>query len=242
MNISLNCDLGEGLGNDALIMPYINACNIACGGHYGNALTIKQTIQLALKHPIKIGAHPSYPDIKNFGRLSLKISEEDLINCIQQQLSLFTKVLEEQNATLHHIKAHGALYNDIVKDEKIASIYLKAINVYKEKCLLFVPPNSVIMQLAMQQGFKICTEAFADRAYNNDLSLVNRKQPHAIIKQPEKVLQQVLSIIKNEKVVSVTGEKVCLKAETYCIHSDTENALQIVKHLYNHFNKKNVKN
>lgn len=240
MKISLNCDLGEGLSNDALIMPYINVCNIACGGHYGNAKTIQQTIKLAQKHQVEIGAHPSYPDKKNFGRLSLDVSETDLIKTIQQQLKLFTKILEQQKATLHHIKAHGALYNDIVKDEQKAKIYLKALEKYKENCLLFVPPNSIILQMARQQGFKICAEAFADRTYNDDLSLVSRKLPGAIIQQSKKALQQVLLIIERAKVISITGKKITINADTFCVHSDTENALQIVQHLYQYFNVKDT--
>jgi len=240
MNISLNCDLGEGFSNDAFLMPYLWACNIACGGHFGNVTTIEQSVQLAQKHQVNIGAHTSYPDVENFGRVSLNISAEDLIQSLQQQLKLFEEVLEKQTATFHHIKAHGALYNDVAKDAQKAKIYLKAINHYKKDCLLFVPPNSAILKIAKQQGFLICVEAFADRTYNDDLSLLSRNLPNANIHQPEKALQQVLSIIKNEEVITINNRKIELQADTFCVHSDTENALAIVQHLHQFFNKKDI--
>jgi len=238
MKINLNSDIGEGNRNDALIMPYLTACNIACGGHFGNEKTITQTIQLAQKHKVKIGAHPSYPDFENFGRLSLKISDGDLSQSLTIQLSQFENIVDKQNTNLHHIKAHGALYNDIAKDKQKAELYLKVLAKYRENCILFVPPNSIILDLSKQHGFKVCVEAFADRTYNDDLSLVNRKLPNAIIHQPEKALQQVLSIIENEEVTSITGKKIAIKANTFCVHGDTVNAIEIIQHIYAHFSTK----
>jgi len=241
MTISLNSDLGEGKGNDALIMPYLSACNIACSGHYGNEETILQTILLAKKHKVKIGAHPSYPDTKNFGRTTLNISEENLIQSIKSQLALVEKVAEQLAVKFHHIKAHGALYNDIAKDDQKAKIYLKALAKYKEYCLLFVPPASTVLHIAKQQGYLTCIEAFADRAYNNDLSLVNRKLPNAIIEDKERALKQVLSIAENGEVVTTKGERITLKAATFCVHSDTANAVDIVKYIHHHFHSKKTK-
>jgi len=240
MNINLNCDLGEALGNDALIMPHLSACNIACGGHYGNSITVKQTIQLAQQHKVKIGAHPSYPDFKNFGRVSLNISEEELTQSLQSQLALFKKIVAQQNTKLNHIKAHGALYNDVAKDVQKANIYLKAVESFKESCKLFVPPNSAIFSLAKQQGFLICVEAFADRTYNDDLSLVNRKLPNALIQKPQQASEQVISIAENKIVKTANGREVLIKADTFCVHSDTTNAIEIIRHIRKYFSSKNI--
>ncbi|EIJ40442.1 MULTISPECIES: 5-oxoprolinase subunit PxpA [Galbibacter] len=231
--IIINCDLGEGIGNEEQLMPYIQSCNIACGGHAGNRETIEKVVELAVQNNVAIGAHPSYPDKENFGRVSLSISEEQLINSIQQQLNLFQEVLTKKGASLHHIKPHGALYNDIAKDEDLAMTFLKAIGDYKNEMGIYVPYKSKIARKALQNGFRIFYEAFADRAYNDDLSLVSRTLPNAILTNKEEVLKQVLHIAKNDSVVTINNKIVATDASTFCVHSDTENAQEIVEFLYN---------
>ncbi len=238
MNLKLNSDLGEGAGNDALLMPYLFACNIACGGHYGDASTIQTAVQLALKHGVKIGAHPSYPDKDNFGRKSMDIKSSILIQSLQDQLALFNQVLLENDTPLFHIKAHGALYNDIAKSEILAQTYLSIINSYKEKCLLFVPDHSAIKKLALEQGFQIYVEAFADRNYLDDGQLVPRSHPQAIIHQPEKAVQHVYDMMNSHQVITVGGKKITLQANTFCIHGDHKNAVAIAQALHQTFNQK----
>lgn len=241
MNISFNCDLGEGIGNDALIMPYLSACSVACGGHFGNASTIQTAVELALRHKVKIGAHPSYPDTISFGRQRLSISSNALQLSLRAQLSLFNKVLLKNNTKLHHIKAHGALYNDIAKNGKLALTFLEAISAYKNQCVLFVPGQSVIKDLAIQQGFLITLEAFADRNYTDDLQLVSRKQTNAIIHEPKSVVAHVAEMINTNHLTTITGKKISIQAETFCIHGDHKNAVAIARLLYQTFNKKTPK-
>ncbi|MCX2681487.1 5-oxoprolinase subunit PxpA [Galbibacter sp. EGI 63066] len=231
--IDINCDLGEGTSNESELMPYIQSCNIACGGHAGDESTMKEVVKLAVKHQVKIGAHPSYPDRENFGRKSISISAEKLISSIQEQIQLMDGVLGGFSAKLHHIKPHGALYNDIAKDEKRAAVFLQAIRNYKEKVALYVPYNSVIAKKAKGEGFSIIYEAFADRSYNPDLSLVARSKPNAVLTDVDAILKQVLSVAKEGRVTAVDGSTVPIKADTFCVHSDTENATDIVKYLYN---------
>jgi len=238
MNISFNCDLGEGIGNDALIMPYLSTCSIACGGHFGNASTIQTAVELALRHKVKIGAHPSYPDKISFGRQSLSISSNALQQSLREQLSLFSKILLKNNTDLHHIKAHGALYNDVTKNEKLALTFLETISIYKDQCVLFVPGQSVIKDLAIQQGFLIALEAFADRNYTDDLQLVSRSQANAIIHEPKSVVAHVAEIINTNHLTTITGKKLPLQAETFCIHGDHKNAVEIARQLYQTFNNK----
>ncbi|MBW8241340.1 5-oxoprolinase subunit PxpA [Muricauda oceani] len=229
--IDINCDVGEGVGNEADIFPYISSCNIACGGHAGDLETMFKVASLAKKHQLKVGAHPSYPDKANFGREVMNISNQALIQSIEQQLTDFDKVLKDEEIPLHHIKAHGALYNQTAKDEHLAAVYLEAIVGYKEKALLYVPFDSVVAKMAKEQGFLVWFEAFADRNYNSDLSLVSRKDENALIEDPEAVLQHILPIIKNGRVWTVEREWRKIQADTLCIHGDTVSALKILMYL-----------
>ncbi|MHA7832522.1 MAG: 5-oxoprolinase subunit PxpA [Flagellimonas sp.] len=229
--IDINCDVGEGVGNEADIFPFISSCNIACGGHAGDQETMLKVAYLAKKHNLKVGSHPSYPDKANFGREVMDISDQNLIQSIRKQLADFDEVLKQEQISLHHIKAHGALYNQTAKDEELAKAYLDAIDDYKDRVLLYVPYNSVVAKLAKERGFKLWFEAFADRNYNSDLSLVSRKDENALIEDPEAVLRHILPIIKNSKVVAVNGESLIIKANTLCIHGDTVSALKILMYL-----------
>ncbi|SDQ72267.1 5-oxoprolinase subunit PxpA [Flagellimonas zhangzhouensis] len=230
-SIDINCDVGEGVGNEAELFPFISSCNIACGGHAGSRETMMEVAQLAAIHGVKVGAHPSYPDKANFGREAMDISKEELIQSVQSQLSTFDEVLEELKIPLHHIKAHGALYNQISKDELLARVFLKAIESYRDNALLYVPFNSVVEKLALEMGFKIAYEAFADRNYNVDLSLVSRKQENALIQDPKEVLHHILPIIKEGSVKAVNGEFVEISAQTLCVHGDTAAALKILTYI-----------
>ena len=230
--IDINCDVGEGLNNEAELLPFISSCNIACGGHAGDEASMLEVVLLAKKHKVKVGAHPSYPDKENFGRVSIPISEEDLVESIQKQLKNFITVVQQENVDLHHIKPHGALYNDSAKDRGLARTFLKAIAPYKASSLLYVPFASVIAAEALKQGFRINYEAFADRNYNNDRSLVSRKLPKALLNTPKEVLQHVLLIAKENKLKTIDGSIVTLKADTFCVHSDTPAALEIIRCLY----------
>ncbi len=231
--ININCDLGEGTFNENEIMPYIQSCNIACGGHAGDLQSMKEVVGLALKYKVLIGAHPSYPDKENFGRKSVDLSAKDLKESISLQLGNFDNVLQKCNGKLHHIKPHGALYNDIARDKRLATTFLEAVNMYKKRALLYVPYNSIIADVAQENGFQILYEAFADRSYNEDLSLVKRTLPDAVLHDKNAILKQVQDIANHQKVVTVNGKSVFIKATTFCVHSDTENAVQIVKYLYN---------
>lgn len=229
--IDINCDVGEGVGNEASLLPLISSCNIACGGHAGDIATMTQGVKLAKKNNVKIGAHPSYPDKPNFGRQVMSISNDLLKKSIIDQLKAFDMVLENEAANLHHIKAHGALYNQTAKDHDLAKLYLEAIKEYKVKAFLYVPFGSIIAQLAIESGFNIIYEAFGDRNYNSDLSLVSRQFDNAMIKEPHKVLKHVLPIIKEGKVKTASKEYVEIRANTLCIHGDTSSAFQILMYL-----------
>ncbi|MGH1383130.1 5-oxoprolinase subunit PxpB [Kordia sp.] len=237
--LHINCDVGEGVDNEEILMPYINACNIACGGHAGDAETMHEVVALAKKYQVEIGAHPSYPDRENFGRISVDMASAEFIKTIQQQITNLEEIVALHAAKIVHIKPHGALYNDVAKSEEKAQLFLKAISKYKGKYKLYVPYNSVIETFALQQNFEIVYEAFADRNYNDDLTLVSRKKNNAILTKIEEVIPHVSRLKNEQKVQTISNQKIILKSDTFCVHSDTLYAIEIVQQLHSHFNAKN---
>ena len=229
--IDINCDVGEGVGNEAFLLPLISSCNIACGAHAGDERTMRQVVQLAKKHRVKIGAHPGYPDRANFGRKPMNITNEALNSSIVAQIDLLVHIVQEEKAVLHHIKAHGALYNTIAKDEQLALAFLKTVLPYKDSVYLYVPYGTPICTLASNMGFQIKAEAFADRNYNPDLSLVSRAMDNALIHEPDMVLAHVLAMLKSNTVRTIENTQVPMKADTYCVHGDTASALEILMYL-----------
>ncbi len=231
IDIDINCDVGEGIGNETQILPFISSCNIACGGHAGNTQSMQEVVRIAKLYTIKLGAHPSYPDPINFGRVSMQIEDDILLQSIQEQIARLISVLDAEGVPLHHIKPHGALYNNVAKDVALASIFLKAIAPYKRNAYIYTPYNSVIEKIALNQGYLVKREAFADRSYNSDLSLVSRRLPKALIEKPKEVLEHLVKIARDQEVVTVTGESISILADTYCVHGDTPSALEILMYL-----------
>ena len=240
MKIDINCDVGEGMINEHLLMPYISSCNIACGGHFGDAISIDKTINLAIENNVLIGAHPSFPDKENFGRKVMNISKEELHNSIKDQLNLFLERLSKFNQSLHHIKPHGALYNLISVDEKLAVNFIEAIQKYMKNAFLYVPDNSVIEKIALKNNIKIKYEVFADRNYNDDLTLVSRNQKKALITDPEEVLKHIYKMVSDKKVKTIFGIEKEIKADTFCIHGDNKNAFEILKYVLKNSSKKGI--
>ncbi|MGB5460509.1 MAG: 5-oxoprolinase subunit PxpA [Eudoraea sp.] len=238
--IDINCDVGEGLGNESALFPHISSCNIACGGHAGDINTMSEIVQLAQKFGIKVGAHPSYPDRDNFGRKSMKIEKGRLKESIQKQIKGLEAILSKAEIQLHHIKAHGALYNDIARDLDLSIMYLESIRAYKDHVLLYLPYGSVIEEEARKQGYKIALEAFGDRNYNEDLSLISRHSSLAMIEEPKKVLDHIVSMVINNKVYTLNGVQIPIWADTYCIHGDTATALQILMYLSDELPKQHI--
>ncbi|MCP4976650.1 MAG: 5-oxoprolinase subunit PxpA [Maribacter sp.] len=238
--IDINCDVGEGVGNETELLPLISSCNIACGGHAGDEESMTQVAKLAKQFKVHIGAHPSYPDKENFGRASMDIESDDLVSSIETQIHRLENIIANEQVSLHHIKPHGALYNDLAKNEALAEIFLKAIASYRETIILYCPPSSVIAQKAIKQGFKVKFEAFADRSYNEDLSLVSRKLPNAVLNEPQLVLDHLVNMVYRNKVVTINGKESPIEAQTYCLHGDTPNALQILMYLSQELPKKRI--
>ena len=234
ISIDINCDVGEGIDNEAQLMPCISSCNIACNAHAGSVAIIDEVIALAKKHNVKVGAHPSFPDRENFGRKVMQITDEELQESIESQIDLLIERAALQDVKLHHIKPHGALYNLIAKDKKTAIVVIEAIKNTIPDAFLYVPFNSIIAEVALQNNIKIKYEAFADRNYNDDLSLVSRSNKNALLTNSEKVINHITNMIGG-KVKTIQGNSKEIKTDTFCVHGDTENAVEILKTINHHF-------
>lgn len=238
--IHINCDLGEGGAHDQELMPLISACNIACGGHAGTLETMQHTVDLAMEHDVEIGAHPSYPDKEHFGRESIQMTDEELKRSLVAQILSLKQITEAGGAVLSHVKPHGALYHDAQKDERIAGIIINSILEFGQDLILFTPENSVIGYLA-EGKLKVRYEAFADRNYNDDGTLVSRQEPDALITKKEDVLRHVLTMVLEEKIITKKGLKIDSRATTFCLHSDTPNSVEILQYLNSELAAKNLK-
>lgn len=237
--IDLNCDLGEGGDFDKQLMPLISSCNIACGGHFGDQETVQKAVLNAFDEKVLIGAHPAYPDPDHFGRLSISISLEKLRDSVKQQIYLVKEEAEKIGGKLHHVKPHGALYNELKNDCEKAALVLETILEIDSDLILFVPPKSAIKKMAKGK-LKTWTEGFADRNYEADFSLVSRKKEHAVFHQKEAIFKRVFQMISDDKIEALNGSYLQQKMDTICVHSDTENSVEILQFLNQELEKKDI--
>ena len=235
--LNINCDLGEGLNNEHIIMPLIDSCNIACGGHAGDNGSMIECVEISIKNNVKIGAHPSYPDKINFGRKKIDISPSELSYSIISQIESLETIADSYGLELNHIKAHGALYNQMMIDAELSNFYLDTIKDFKNKCSLYIPYKSEIEKIALKKGFSIIYEVFGDRNYNDDLSLVSRNNENALITDPESVVNHIKTIKETETVKTINGNYKKIKFDTICIHSDTNNSIEILKKINQEFDE-----
>ena len=240
-SIDINCDMGEGIGNDEMIMPFISSANIACGYHAGNETIIKQTIELAQKNNVAIGAHPSFFDKENFGRTEVNLGADKIYDIIILQLRLIDNIAKHLHAKLHHVKPHGALYNMSGKDPVIANAIANAVKDFDEDLILFGLSGSHSIKEAGLLNLKTASEVFADRTYQDDGTLTPRSQPNALIEEVDRSVQQALQMIKEGTVTSVNGNKISITADTICIHGDGKNAIEFAKAIYQAFRKEGIK-
>jgi 5-oxoprolinase (ATP-hydrolysing) subunit A len=230
-SIDLNSDMGEGAGHDKSILPFISTANIACGYHAGDEKTIWQTIELAQKHKVSVGAHPSFLDRENFGRKEMNLSLEEIYELVTQQLLLFNEIAGSVNAPFHHVKPHGALYNSSAKDKKVAMTVARAVKDFDEKLILFGLSGSHSIHEAKAAGLKTASEVFADRSYQDDGSLSPRSIADGLIEDVSIAIKQVLQMIKKGTVTSVSGREMPILAETICIHGDEKQAVKFAKEI-----------
>jgi UPF0271 protein len=238
--IDLNCDLGESyfdkkVGNDSEIIPFISSCNIACGLHGGDPLTIQNTIDLALKYNVNIGAHPSFPDLENFGRKYMNLSAEELKACLRFQIGAIAEITSLRGGKIRHVKPHGALYNAAAKDFELATNIVSVLKEFKLDLCLLGMANSQMEKAAKLQNVEFIGEIFADRNYTDTGELVSRSFDHAIVKEENKVAVRCMKMVVDHKIITENNVELDLKGQSICIHGDTLNALRLVKSIHTAF-------
>ena len=225
MKIDLNCDMGENIGNDEEIMPYITSANIACGFHAGDEMSMRITVRLAKKYGVAIGAHPGWKDMDGFGRREMALPPAEVGALILYQISALATIAESEGIELHHVKPHGALYNQAVKDKVLAIAIAKAVKGFSEELILVGLAGSSLIEAGMEIGLRVAAEGFPDRNYNSDGTLVSRKQASAMIESPEDVALHAVELLQNG--IDFAGRQV--HVDTLCLHGDHPHAAQNAK-------------
>jgi len=239
--IKLNCDMGESfgiykMGFDEQIIPFVDMANLACGFHSGDADTMNSSVALAKQYDKMIGAHPSYQDLVGFGRRTMHCSSSEITSKVLYQIGALSAFCQVHTTKISYVKPHGALYNDMMKDEKIFRAILEALSSFDKTLKLMIlstPNNSTFENIAFEYDIKLIYEVFADRNYNDDGSLVSRSDTNAVIHDVELVKERISTLQKDGYFTSINGEKLYIQADTLCVHGDNENALEFIKLLRN---------
>jgi UPF0271 protein len=225
LRVDLNCDMGEGCGSDAELMKYITSANIACGYHAGDDATMRRTAELAVEHGVRIGAHPGYPDRKNFGRTQIKMPAKKIREIVGEQVGSMRVVAMAAGGRLVHVKPHGALYNQAANDAEISTAIAEGIRDVDADLILFGLSASASIEAAKKVGLRTASEVFADRTYQTDGTLTSRTKGNALIDDAGLAATQALDMVKYGRVRSVDAVMVKIVAETICIHGDGPHAL-----------------
>jgi UPF0271 protein len=229
LHVDLNADLGEGAGDDAALLALVSSANIACGWHAGDARLMLATVSAALERGVAIGAHPSYPDRDNFGRSEMQLSPDEVRADMLYQIGALDALVRAAGGRLHHVKPHGALYNQAARDATLADAIASAVLDVNPSLALYGLAGSELLRAAERAGLRAVSEVFADRGYRADGSLVPRSQPGAFVEQVDEAVARTLRMVREGVVVAVTGEIVPLRADTVCLHGDGPHALAFAR-------------
>ena len=228
--VDLNCDMGESfgvyrMGNDEAILDYITSANIACGFHAGDPATMRKTVQLALEKNVGIGAHPGFQDLVGFGRRNLSLSPQEAYDLVVYQIGALSGFVQAEGGQMQHVKAHGALYNMAAQNAGLSEAIAEAVYDINPELILFGLSGSELVKAGGKIGLRTANEVFSDRTYQRDGSLTPHSQPNALITDTGKALEQVICMVKEQKVMSAQQQEIQIKADTICIHGDGATAL-----------------
>ncbi|HEX9407324.1 MAG TPA: 5-oxoprolinase subunit PxpA [Thermoanaerobaculia bacterium] len=223
--IDLSADLAEGAPGEDEIWPMINSANVACGGHVGDEQSMAGAVRLARRHNVRLGAHPSYPDRANFGRMSMPMAPPALRATLIEQIKALRGIAGREGVPLRHVKPHGALYNDAHKDLVLAGVIIEAIREVDPQIAIVCPNVSEMAAAARGSGTPVIREAFADRRYNPDGSLVTRSVAGSLL-SVEEAAEQAELLVRERVVIARDGSRVPIAFDTICIHADMENAVE----------------
>ena len=232
--IDINSDLGESfgaysIGADMQVLSRITSANVACGWHAGDPLVMQRTVKAAGEQNVAIGAHPGFPDLMGFGRRNMQISPEEAAAYVTYQVGALAAFVRAEGMKLQHVKLHGALYNMAAKDVKLAAAVCKAVARMDENLIMLGPSGSCLITEARKCGLRAASEVFADRAYQEDGSLVPRSMPGAVIHDAKEALERVIRVIEKGTVITMSGMEIPLEVQSVCVHGDNPQALTFVE-------------
>lgn len=223
--IDLNCDLGEGAGNDAVLMPLITSANVACGAHAGDEATMRATVRLARLHGVAVGAHPGFADRENFGRRELMLSPKEVVELVRCQVEALCRVAVDEGTSVTYVKPHGALYNMAARDPVIADAVAEAVAGVNPNLWLYGLAGSLGLKVAGARGLRVVAEVFADRTYQSNGALTARHMPYALVASEAGAVAQAVRLVRDGRVRATDGTDVNLVADTLCLHGDGPHAV-----------------
>jgi UPF0271 protein len=229
--IDLNCDLGEGAGHDAELMPLITSANIACGAHAGDEATMRATLELARRHGVAVGAHPGFADREHFGRRELALAPDAIRELVRDQTRRLQELARASGLEVTHVKPHGALYNLAARDAAVAQAVAVAVRECGTELVLFGLAGSLGLQVAADAGLRTASEVFADRTYQPDGALTPRSRPDALVTEEAAAVAQVLRFVREGRVRATNGVEVPVRADTVCLHGDGAHAVEFARRL-----------
>ena len=233
-SVDMNSDLGEGfgawsMGNDADVLPYVSSVSIACGYHAGDPEIMRKTVRLCAKAGVAVGAHVSYPDLMGFGRRSMACAPDEVYCYCLYQIGALAAFCRAEGVALRHVKPHGALYNQAARDERLADAIAAAVRDSGDEGVLLGLANSEFGKASMTRGIRFASEAFADRGYMKDGSLLPRSRPGAVIHSPDEAARRVVEMVTRGVVTAVDGTEIQLKPDSICFHGDTKEAVEMAR-------------
>jgi 5-oxoprolinase (ATP-hydrolysing) subunit A len=231
LRIDLNCDLGEGAGRDADLMPWISSANIACGGHAGDDTTMRETIRLAMAAGVSIGAHPGFEDREQFGRRELALGPAEVRALLIRQMERLRTIASELGAPLVHVKPHGALYNLAARDRAVADAIVEAVQALNVGLVLVGLAGSELVRAGERGGLRTAHEVFADRRYESNGSLTPRSRSDALITDEVEAVEQVLGMLRRGIVRARDGTEIAVRADTVCLHGDGDHAVAFARRI-----------
>ena len=232
--MDLNADVGEGM-DDATVLPYVTSANVACGMHAGDPSVMDQTVELALSRGIRVGAHPGYPDRANFGRVTVEMAADEIENLVVYQVAALEGFVRSRGARLTHVKPHGALYHDAGEFPDIARAIADGVRRVGTSLVLVGAAGSMLVGAGREAGLTVAEEAFADRRYRADGTLVPRGEPGALVTDPDEAAEQAVRLAQERVVIANDGSRIEVRADTICLHGDTPGAADIARRIHERF-------
>ena len=239
MAVDLNADVGEGM-DDAALLPFLTSANVACGLHAGDPTVMDATVEQALARGVRVGAHPGYPDRENFGRIRMDLPAAAIERLVLYQIAALDGFVRSRGARLTHVKPHGALYHAAAQSWDVARAIAAGVLRAGTDLVLVAQPGTKLLEAAHEAGLPVAAEAFADRRYRSDGTLVPRTEPGALLTDPEEAAEQAVSLARDRFVLARDGSRIAVEADTICVHGDTPGAPEIARRIRERFHREGI--